>query len=424
MAAYGFILGSNEVSGRAPFFVQTVPTSSQVSVSTDFSTANEASYDSLAPCFFGMTCKNVTNGQLFNRNGSTSAMKTPAGAAATILTEVSLFKAKDAGNTGYAGGKTNFSFFGYGMSQSQLQSLELASIELLTVCGRLPSLGGVAIFDGDSITIGVGATTKPNTYASQLSRKLGLRELNISQGSTLLSSALNNDKVPGYLRDADLDKLPATTIIRNWLTNDSLIRDATTNGDATIIADCKAKYTTMNQHAIALNLRVLICGIGYCTSVTLIKCRAYNTAIAEMCRTLNIPFFNWLEVMLDYDNITVSGSASSLLADFVHPNNLGHKLLADGLNALAQGRYSRIPTMGFPSIAADSSADLTFLMSGANINTSVELGLPTTNNADISFTAFVSATDIVTVRAYNNSASAIALAAFKMKITIFLDLAN
>lgn len=64
-------------------------------------------------------------------------------------------------------------------------------------------------------------------------------------------------------------------------------------------------------------------------------------------------------------------------------------------------------TLAFPSIAAQSSADLTITVDGAEEGQVVALGIPAAIEAGLVFNAFVSAANTVTVRASNVTAGAI-----------------
>lgn len=64
-------------------------------------------------------------------------------------------------------------------------------------------------------------------------------------------------------------------------------------------------------------------------------------------------------------------------------------------------------TLDFGSIAAAGSANLTIAVVGAAVGDTVSLALPAAINAGLVFNAFVSAADVVTVRATNVTAAPI-----------------
>lgn len=63
--------------------------------------------------------------------------------------------------------------------------------------------------------------------------------------------------------------------------------------------------------------------------------------------------------------------------------------------------------LDFASIAAQAKADLTISVPGAKVGDAVFLGLPAAPAAGLVFNAFVSADDVVTVRASNTSGGAV-----------------
>lgn len=75
-------------------------------------------------------------------------------------------------------------------------------------------------------------------------------------------------------------------------------------------------------------------------------------------------------------------------------------------------------TLDFGSISAASSADLTITVTGASTGDSVHLGLPASPTAGIIFNAFVSASNTVTVRAFNITAGAIDPASATYRVTV------
>lgn len=75
--------------------------------------------------------------------------------------------------------------------------------------------------------------------------------------------------------------------------------------------------------------------------------------------------------------------------------------------------------LDFGSIAAGASADLTIPVTGATTLSAVSLGLPASPAAGIIFQAFVSAADVVTVRATNITASPVDPGAAGYTVVVF-----
>lgn len=91
------------------------------------------------------------------------------------------------------------------------------------------------------------------------------------------------------------------------------------------------------------------------------------------------------------------------------------------------GRWIRSsPTMltataalDFPSIPANATTNLTITVTGAGVNDTVGLGPPAALTSEIGLTAFVSATNTVTVRAINPTGAAIDPASGTYRATVF-----
>lgn len=75
-------------------------------------------------------------------------------------------------------------------------------------------------------------------------------------------------------------------------------------------------------------------------------------------------------------------------------------------------------SLDFAAIAAAASADLTIAVPGAVVGDGVSLGLPAAPTAGLIFQGFVSAADVVTVRATNITAGAIDAAAQTIRATV------
>lgn len=99
------------------------------------------------------------------------------------------------------------------------------------------------------------------------------------------------------------------------------------------------------------------------------------------------------------------------------PSKWNFEALTDGgeLSAILSGTA----TLDYGSIAANISIDLTITVNGARANDPCVAAPPAAPDAEITFTAFVSANDTVTVRAANNSAGAVNPAAGLFRVMVF-----
>ncbi len=102
------------------------------------------------------------------------------------------------------------------------------------------------------------------------------------------------------------------------------------------------------------------------------------------------------------------------VVDLVSKNNF--EALTD--QGTMRAVISTTATLDFGSIAANVSADLTVTLNGARANDIALVGPPAAPDAEITFTAFVSADDTVTVRAANNSAGAVNPASATYRVVV------
>lgn len=98
--------------------------------------------------------------------------------------------------------------------------------------------------------------------------------------------------------------------------------------------------------------------------------------------------------------------------------NLDTALAAAVLALTTANNLTATATLDFPSTTTGLSADLTIALVGAAVGDTVLLGTPAAPAANTSFTAFVSATDVVTVRFNNYSAGTVNPASASFKVTI------
>jgi hypothetical protein len=80
---------------------------------------------------------------------------------------------------------------------------------------------------------------------------------------------------------------------------------------------------------------------------------------------------------------------------------------------------SAAAALDFASIATTASGDLTIAVPGALVGDAVAIGLPAAPTAGLVFMGFVSAADVVTVRAMNITASPIDAASATYRVTVF-----
>ncbi len=107
-----------------------------------------------------------------------------------------------------------------------------------------------------------------------------------------------------------------------------------------------------------------------------------------------------------FDSLVVTGAATAATLALA-----GGSVLAKYLTASA--------ALDFGSILTLAQADLTIAVTGAAVGDNVALGLPAAPEAGMSFMAFVSSTNVVTVRATNTSGSTIDSASATYRVAVF-----
>jgi hypothetical protein len=114
-----------------------------------------------------------------------------------------------------------------------------------------------------------------------------------------------------------------------------------------------------------------------------------------------------------------TGSPGTYFTDGTHFNATGYQMIADAIRLRLNGMMFRQLALDFPSIAANSQADLPVTVYNAVAGMSVSLGLPAALEAGLVANAFVSANDTVTVRLTNITGAAIDPASAQYRVTVF-----
>lgn len=145
-------------------------------------------------------------------------------------------------------------------------------------------------------------------------------------------------------------------------------------------------------------------------------------------RTLTTDFSG---LSLDWQNRTLNGPSGGATLNWATSNRIGilnaspaAALDVAGTVKLGTGGtvfqkiLSATASLNFPSIAANSVAALTMTVTGATTGSSVEVGAPSTLEANLTFCGFVSAANTVTIRVHNGSGGAIDPAAATWRATV------
>ena len=371
-----------------------------------------------APCLQSVSygAANVFNAYV-NTVNSANSTNTIVTNKVIDTTNLSLFKSR----TTYAGGKLCFAFMGTYMTPAQNKSFNSAVADLMVKTNRLKIDGGKGKFIGDSITNGAGVTAGVNRWSSVVASQLNIKEINYGVGSSQLRqnvpTATGLGIAGGFQRYLDMRALQGNTVFCMYGTNDMNVADATTNGDATLLADYRSKLTTMVNSWKAERMTVVLLSPPFnaVSSTNITKRNAWQQACLTVAKNTGSLFVDTETVFTDTAN------AAGFFPDNLHPDNTGHAMIANLCVSVVKGRTYRYLSLDFASIAAQSTATLTVAMLNTVVGQSVIIQ-PSTPTPGVIFMGYVSAADVVTVIATNITGAAIDPAAMYYRVEVILDL--
>jgi lysophospholipase L1-like esterase len=341
--------------------------------------------------------------------------------ASTTLTDVLanpifLFKSRNFSDAiSYTPGNIGAYFIGSSMTSAQLTDFGTAVEELMIGLRRLYFVDDRATFVGDSITAGYRLSTPTQiAFADTVSQRLGFqRPRNIGINSARVNAANNGVLALTNRYQSTIDN--TSGVIFGMLGSNDMAADVTANGDGTIITPYQTNLSTAMAAYAAARRRVIWASSPPHTGKSDTMNAAYAAAAAAAAKANKIPFADMWRAFND------TGNVASLMVDTQHPNQAGHTLMTEYWVEAYYGRLLRKPTLDFPSIAAQSSADLTVTVLNAEVGMQVTLGLPAALEAGLVANAFVSAADTVTVRLTNITTAAIDPASAQYKVTVFTN---
>lgn len=122
--------------------------------------------------------------------------------------------------------------------------------------------------------------------------------------------------------------------------------------------------------------------------------------------------------LCDFDPWNVAANVVPVLRGSVIGN-----LSVGGFGSVIGKVLTATAALDFPDTAAGVASDLTIAVTGAAVGDTVHLGLPAAPNTNFVFEAFVSASDVVKVRAHNVSSGSVnpASATYRVTVMHFVD---
>jgi lysophospholipase L1-like esterase len=403
----GFIISDNPVSGEAQIYIAANKPISSMTMDSR-GAAHPGGIRTLTMHY------NTSNQYQSYCNGVLMYDYSAQTFSSALNTEITIFKATRSGVVYYQYGSISGLIITSSLTAAQALSINLAMQQLYQSVGRLPIIGGFAEFFGDSITAGQLASGVQKRWAYLTTQSIGLNEMNWGMPSSQLRQTATN-VTGGYQRYIQSMQRNAQTLFCMYGTNDMKTGDVSTNGDSTITTDLQTKLTTMVNAWKAQGKRVILLSPPYCTAVNAAKNLFYAAAIATVAKNTKVPFADTNNALND------TGSPATYLSDGTHPNDNGYAIVAEYAVYAYRGQLVRKPTLDFPSIAANSQADLVVTVYNAVVGMSVNITPLGTIEAGIIPFAFVSANDTVTVRLTNTTGSAIDPVSLQYKVTVFLN---
>lgn len=310
-----------------------------------------------------------------------------------------MFKARRFGVDFFGTLRSGFYFVGTALTKAQAVALSRATRTLYKTLGRL-NVKATCAYVGDSITAGFFVGNPNNRWSTISAVARDREEINFGVPSSSIR-VINSDAQPLINRYLDIIAEDPGEFSVMMLSND-IFTDGTTNGDPTIIADCKAKATTIATAFKNTGKPVRWNGFPFTPNVSATKAAAYDAAIADVMRTLDIPYCSQYLRMQD------TGTTATLLGgDGVHPTEAGMAFLATGDVEMGTGKTTRSVSLNFPSVAAGGTQDLNVTMYRAAPGASVAVVLPAGYPAGLTATAVATANDTVRIRVTNGTGAAI-----------------
>jgi hypothetical protein len=179
-------------------------------------------------------------------------------------------------------------------------------------------------------------------------------------------------------------------------------------------ASSEKTFTLPNSSAIILTSAAVVTGAQGGTGSAY-----FSIAGPTSARTYTFPDAN-ATVLTSNAIVTASqGGTGSAYVEFTGPISSVKTFTLPNSSGTIPTVLTESATLDFAEAATLTSVDLTIAVSGAAVGNPVALGTPAAPNANTCYTAFVSATNVVTVRFNNYSVGAVNPDSATFKVTVF-----
>lgn len=254
-----------------------------------------------------------------------------------LNTEISLFFGRNNGVNLYSRGAVSFYYIGEYLSYDELVILSNAVRQVLIGKGRYVEAETELFGYGDSITHGSSATVPyRDRYLALLSSSLGLRERNLGRSGSRLTH--NASTTPGgHPTMTQIGSYPTaggdSKIIIQYGVNDVL--ENTGDASDASVATFQTELTEVVEYCQSIgfkNENIQVGSISYLTGGTITETgkQKFVTAARNAAMSTGVKYVDV------YNYMKNNGGASLLIADGIHPNNLGYAAMAYAHEHLAQ----------------------------------------------------------------------------------------
>jgi len=219
--------------------------------------------------------------------------------------------------------------FGTAMTTAEAADFGQASYEFQQAIGRTMLASNTEIFVGDSITSGQSAKTYQQSFQYLIASNRSKTPVCFGNPGALLTQDTSGRKGM-YGQRTSLASYPASRVYLMAGTNDGQY-DGVLNGNATTIADFKAKMIEMTQLWQSYGHTVILLSLPYSTNANLnaTKRAAYALATSEAATATGAGFVDINNLMTN----STSPTPASMMQDTTHPNDVGHLFIANAVAA-------------------------------------------------------------------------------------------
>ena len=310
--------------------------------------------------------------------------------------------------------RVGFVWIGEGLTKSETRTLSFLIDKWHRDSGRLFEKNKEnAVFIGDSITNGTGASPSLQKWADVVGRALNYNYFNAGiSASKLSTSNVSTPSALARITDLSADNNISVAYVA-FLMND-MNTDANANGNATLLTTAQTNLEAIINHLKSTGIFPIVIGVSYTATPSETKLTAYNDAAQNAAINSQAVFVDVADIMLDEQPYT------NQLSDAIHPNSAGYATMASQIiSRVNKGLLVRKPTLDFPSISAGASATLTVRVRGAAVGSRVDVTPMGALESGLSTPyGYVSSANTVTVQVTNLSASPINPASLRYNVTV------